>query len=387
MARKSHSIRVAVKPALLRWARGRAGLTVDMLATRFPQYRLWEEGKEHPTLKQLEALALKLHLPIGFLFLDEPPDETLPIPDFRANLEFRQLPSPDLLETIYLCQHRQAWYRDYLIITGAKPLSFVGSVTLQDNPIQVATNIRNHLKFSIEERSQISNWAEALRRFIEQVEAAGLLVMASGIVGNNPHRPLNPREFRGFTLIDDLAPLIFINAADTKAAQMFTLAHELAHVWLGKDGVSDPQLRTFQDSDVERWCDQVAAELLVPLEEFRRLLRDDESLRFGLDRLARHFKVSTLVILRRLHEAGKLSQEEFWEAYDQEFERLSEFERRGEGGGNFYNTLRYRIGNNFIQAVLVSTLEGHTLFREAYQLLDIRKHQTFQKLVETMGTL
>lgn len=378
-------LRVSVKPALLRWARERANLTVEALIRHFPFYERWESGEEYPTLKQLEKLAQALRVPIGFLFLNEPPDEPLPIPDFRTGPDLGQRPSVDLLDTIYLCQQRQAWYRDYLTMMGSNPLRFVGSATLQDDPIAVAADIRKFLGFDTEKRSKLPNWTEALRDFIKRVEVAGILVMVSGIVGNNPHRKLDPQEFRGFTLVDEFAPLIFINGADTRAAQMFTLAHELAHVWLGTGGISNTQLRAFPDSDIERWCNLVAAEVLVPLEDFCHVLRPGESLRAALDRLARHFKVSTLVILRRMHEAGKLDRERFWREYDEELKRLQQFTRRGEDGGNFYHTLCMRVSSRFAQAVVISALEGHTLFREAYWLLGIRKPETFRKLAEKLG--
>ncbi|HAJ34691.1 MAG TPA: DNA-binding protein [Chloroflexi bacterium] len=385
MEHEKARLRVSVKPALLRWARERAGLAISEVTKRFPHYEQWEQGVTQPTLKQLEQLAQVLHVPIGYLFLNTPPEEPLPIPDFRSLPGRPARPSPDLLDTIYLCQQRQAWYRDFLTREGSRPLPFIRSATIAQRPVEVAANIRRLLRFDVEERSQIPTWSQALRRFIEQVEAAGILVMASGVVGNNPHRKLDVQEFRGFTLVDELAPLIFINGADTKAGQMFTLAHELAHLWLGSGGVSNVQLRTFPDSEIEQWCNQVATELLVPLAEFRRIYRPGEPRRSALDRLARHFKVSTLVILRRMAEAGVISRDDFWQAYEEELEHLQQFERQGEGGGNFYHTLPLRVSRTFAQAVLISTLEGQTLFREAYQILGIRKHATFQKLAETLG--
>jgi Zn-dependent peptidase ImmA (M78 family) len=203
-------------------------------------------------------------------------------------------------------------------------------------------------------------------------------------VGSNTHRKLSPEEFRGFAVVDDLAPLVFVNAADTKSAQTFTLAHELAHVWLGTSGVSDAHVARFTDERTERWCDQVAAELLVPLDALRAAYRPDLSLQEAMASLARQFKVSTLVVLRRLREANILDDEEFWESYVAEVERLAQIERPGTGGGDFYRTLNVRVGKPFAQAVVISALEGQTLFRDAYRMLGIRNPATFEKLARAL---
>ena len=237
--------RVEIKPQLLRWARERAGLDVQALTRRFPKLEEWESGALHPTFKQLERFAKATYTPIGYLFLDEPPVERLPIPDFRtvAGAHPAQ-PSPNLLDTLYLCQQRQDWYRSFARSMGEGPLGFVGSASLGDDVTATAARIRETLGFDVEERRRLPTWTEALRRFIGQADALGILVMVTGVVGSNTRRPLDPDEFRGFALADPLAPLVFLNGADTKAAQMFTLAHELAHVWLGQSAVSDAQALT-----------------------------------------------------------------------------------------------------------------------------------------------
>ncbi|HEY2951788.1 MAG TPA: ImmA/IrrE family metallo-endopeptidase, partial [Verrucomicrobiae bacterium] len=222
--------RVAINPKLLRWACDRSGQEESALVKRFPKLPQWESGEAQPTLKQVEAFAKATYTPIGYLFLQEPPVEKVPIPDFRTiDNEHVGHPSPDLLDTIYVCQQRQEWYRDYARSVGEKPLAFVGSVTVQDEIISTAARIRAALRFDVNERRQMPTWTEALRHFIEQADGLGVLVMCNGVLHNNNHRHLDPREFRGFAMADDLAPLVFINGADTKAAQMFTLAHELAH--------------------------------------------------------------------------------------------------------------------------------------------------------------
>jgi len=381
---RGENIRVEVRPALLRWARERAGLQPEQLAHRFPRLADWEREATRPTLKQLEQFAKVTHTPVGYLFLPEPPVERVPIPDFRTAGNRRiEHPSPDLLDTVYLCQQRQEWYRDFVRSHGEEPLRFVGSANLNSDIGATAAAMRSALRFDLDERRQMPTWTEALRRFIEQADALGVLVMVNGVVGNNNHRKLDPDEFRGFALADNLSPLVFINGADTKAAQMFSLAHELAHIWLGQSALSDIGPVTVPTHDVERWCNQIAAELLVPIAVLRTEFQRGEDLRGALDRLARRFKVSTLVILRRIHNAGGLTQNQLWQAYEQEVERLRALPKSS--GGDFYLTQGARVGKRFARALVASTLEGQTLHRDAFRLLGFSKFATFRELGQSLG--
>jgi Zn-dependent peptidase ImmA (M78 family) len=376
--------RVAVEPALLRWARERAMLDVAQLAKRFPKLPQWERGETQPTLRQLEAFARATHAPIGYLFLPRPPVERVPIPDFRTmeGVTVSQ-PSPDLLETIYICEQRQEWYRDFARAGGEEALPFAGSLTVDADVIAAADVIRSTLGFDLERRAALPTWSDALRDFISQADNLGVLVMCSGIVGSNTHRKLNPQEFRGFALADPFAPVVFINGADTRAAQMFTLAHELAHVWLGESALSNSEARAVPAQALERWCNRVAAETLAPIDLVRREFRDGPSLAGETSRLARRFKVSTLVILRRIHDAGGLTHAELRDAYDAELARLKEIPAGA--GGNFYLTLPARVSKRFARAIVGSTLEGQTLYRDALRMLGFSKMTTFDELGRTLG--
>lgn len=376
------TLRITLRPELLRWARERAGRSIESLKKTFPKIEDWEKGKAQPTLKQLERLAKALRVPLGFLFLDAPPEEPLPIPDFRTMPQARLArPSPELLDTIYICQQRQEWYRNYLLSIGESPLPFVGKASLHDDPNTVAAEIREVVKFDLEERRTIPTWTQALSRFIDQVEPIGVLVMVNSVVGNNTHRTLDPEEFRGFALVDKLAPLVFINGADTLSGKTFTLAHELAHIWLGESGISDARLEGLPEDRVERWCNQVAAEMLVPVATLRENYDLHQELIPELNRLARIFKVSTLVILRRLYDAEFLDWDTYRLVYEEELERLLSYERpaTGEGGGNFYRSLSRRVSKRFARALISSTLEGQTLFRDAFAMLGVSKGETFKK--------
>jgi len=376
-------MRVEVKPELLRWARERAGRSTASLRKKFPKIELWERGEAMLTLKQLEGFAKAVFVPVGYLFLAEPPEEVLPIPDLRTvGSKPLGAPSPDLLDVLYLCQRRQAWYRDHARSVGEEPRSFVGSATVNAPIEETSAEIRQELNFDLKERRACGTWTEALRRFISQAEAMGALVMVSGVVGSNNRRKLDPDEFRGFALADDLAPLVFINGSDTKAAQMFTLAHEIAHLWLGESALSDVSPYSAPSHRVERWCNRVAAELLVPMNAIRQALPRTSPLD-ALQDLARQFKVSTLVILRRILDTKRISRETFQQAYDEELDRLRELSQSS--GGDFYLTQEARASRRFVHALVVSTLEGQTLYRDAFQLLGIKKEKTFIEFGHRMG--
>ena len=376
--------RVGVKPEILRWARERSGHSVHDLQRRFPKFDAWERGEVLPTLKQLENFANTTHTPIGYLFLQEPPVEELPITDFRTigNIDVSR-PSPDLLDTLYLCQQRQDWYRDEVRSAGEAPMPFVGSLDTTADPAAAAARMRDALGFDVDQRGQSPTWTDALRQFIDQADVLGILVMISGVVGSNTHRHLDPKEFRGFALSDPLAPLVFINGADTKAAQMFTLAHEIAHLWLGESGVSNPEAVVMPDQSIEHWCNQVAAELLVPSGLIRKEFDSGTELSGEVNRLARRFKVSTLVVLRRIHDVGGLHRDEFWSAYNDETDRLRDLPRGS--GGDAVRNVGARVSKRLARALVVSTLEGRTSYTESFRLLGVKKLSTFESVAESLG--
>lgn len=378
-----------IHPELLTWARERAGKSAEDLDHRFPKLATWEAGDAQPTIKQLQDFANAVHVPVGYLFLAAPPEERLPIPDFRT-IDGRGVdrPSPDLLDMLYACQERQGWFKEYARAVRLPELPFVGSVTVTDPHAAVAAAMAEALAFDLEARAACRTWEEALRYFIGQADQMGVLVMVSGVVMSNNTRVLDPEEFRGFALSDRHAPLVFINGADSKSAQMFTLAHELAHLWLGATAVSNASAAPVAGHRREEiWCNAVAAELLVPLAVLRADLVAGEALEQAVARLTRRYKVSSLVILRRLLDANWLTRDQFNTAWAAERARLREIAERTGGGGNFYRTTLSRVSRRFARALVESTLEGQTLYRDAFRMLGVAKTETFNNIGHEVGVL
>lgn len=378
-------VRVEVKPELLRWACKRDGRSLDELHAPNLKVLDWAAGVSRPTLRQLETFAHKVHAPIGFFFLPEPPREALPLPDFRTvSNKAVGRPSTGLRDTIYRCQQMQDWYREHQRRERSDPLSFVGAARVGDDVVATAAAIRAALDLEGGVGQDCRSWEDALRRFIQHTEEAGVLVMVNGVVANNTHRGLDRDEFRGFAIADDVAPLVFVNGRDYPASQLFTLAHELAHLWCAETGISDSEAATVPENEVEAWCNRVAAELLVPLDDLRQRL--DRSAETGreLDRLRRHYKTSSLVLLRRFHDAGAIDRQSMWAMYRDEEARFAEARSAG-GGGNFYATENRRVGTRFAKAVISSTLAGSTLFRDAYQMLGFHKDATFHHMAAELG--
>ncbi len=378
--------RIAVSPQVLLWARKRAGLELADLSAKFPRLRDWEAQAAQPTLKQLERFANATRVPFGFLFLPEPPEVPLPFTDFRT-VENRhpQGISPELVDTIQLMQRRQAWLRDERIEAGAEPLSFVGSARPSDDPSAIGQEMRRLVGLDQDWAQRVPTWTSAVGELRNAIENLGIMAVINGVVGNNTHRRLEVKEFRGFALSDPYAPLIFVNGADAKSAQMFTLAHELAHLWLGEagEGLSGfPDLRP-DGGAVERFCDQAAAEFLVPAAEMRAAWPSVAHRDTPFEKLAGRFKVSPVVIGCRALDLRLVDREEFFSFYRHYTQR--EFSKKQSGqGGDFYNNQNTRVGTLFGLQVIRAAKEGRIGFKEAYDLSGLHGG-AFQEYARKLG--
>ena len=280
-------------------------------------------------------------------------------------------------------QQRQAWLREYLINLGQDKLEFVRSEEVGSNPSSVAQQLRKILGFDEHWAAVQATWSDALRSLREAMERSGIVVVVNGVVGNNTHRKLSVSEFRGFVLVDDYAPLVFVNGSDGKAAQMFTLAHELAHVVFGSSAAFD--LRQMQPSSnrTEKACNAVAAEFLVPESLLRSIWPSVRDSSAPFQELAREFKVSAIVAARRALDLRLVDRARFLDFYqdylNQEFRATS---RRGEGG-DFYLSQNLKIGRRFALAVVQATKEGKLLYHDAYHLTGLFGN-TFERFSDAL---
>ena len=373
---------LTLQPAVLRWARNRAGLDHATLARKVgvkeDRVAGWERSGQI-SFRQAEKLADATYTPFGCLFLPEPVEDRLPIADFRTVGDRPPgRPSPNLLDTVHAMQRRQDWMRDDLIAHGIEPPGFVGAFAGGAPAKRMAAAARAALDLAPGWAAERRSWEEALRFLQQRMEHAGILLVVNGVVGNDTSRRLDPDEFRGFALVDEYAPLIFVNNADFKAAQMFTLAHELAHLLIGKEGVFNSDFLQPTGRCKEISCNAVAAEFLVPEAELRARWAPVQADPDRWRALARRFRVSEIVAARRALDLGLVSQSEF-----RDFYRLSlgrNRNRRGKSGGDFWRTQNLRIGRRFGAAVVRAVLEDRLLYRDAYSLTDLRG-ETFVELV------
>lgn len=376
--------RIVVKPELVRWARERAGRSIEDFRTRFKKLAAWERGEAQPTFKELERFARATHVPFGYFYLPEPPVEPIPIPDLRT-ISNRGIihPSPDLLDTIYAMQRRQAWLREELIDCEAEPLDFVASARVSDNPQGVGLEMRRIVGLADGWAAAIQTWHEAVGELRRLIEKLGVMAVINGVVGNNTHRKLDVQEFRGFAMSDEYAPLVFVNGADAKSAQMFTLAHELAHIWLGESALTDAGLTSRPTQAIEAWCDRAAAEFLVPGEELRACWREVRHASSRFEVIARRFKVSPIVAGRRAMDLCLVSREAFFSFYEEHIARERE-KRSVSRGGDFYLTQNARVGERFAIQVILAAKDGRLSFKEAYDLTGLRGG-AFQEYASRLG--
>jgi Zn-dependent peptidase ImmA (M78 family) len=379
-----------INPEMLRWAVQRVGASTDELAVAFKKpaeaIESWLAGETFPTFRQAQRLAKRLRIPFGFLFLAKAPSDQLPLPDFRrVHGQGRPTTSVDLWDVISDVLRKQDWYRDFRTDADEEPLPFVGAFALGAPVTDVVADISEQLSFEAAVRPQ-SQPSQFLRAFVRHVEALGVLVMRNGIVRQATNRALDVDEFRGFSIADPMAPVIFVNNADSNAAQAFTLAHELAHIWIGRGGISDadPTIKTEGNDDIEEYCNEVAAELLLPWAELQSRWTDrTDTVEDLIADVAREFHVSTVMVARQLWEHGAIDRDEFFRLYEVEKANWRRSES-GSSGGNYYLSAPIRNSRLLTEAVLESVRASETSVRDASRLLGV-KPANLDKLRESMG--
>ena len=369
---------------MLTWARERSGISVPDFARRcgISEERLqeWESGERKLTFNQAMRFAEKAHVPFGYLFLAKPPEEVLPIPDLRT-LEGQgvQRPSAELLDLVKLMMQRQEWYREYLQQHFAQANPYVGRASYSDSVESIVEDIRACL--GVEPHPTRGKWDDYYRDLVQRIESLGILVMRQGNLGHHS-RPLNVDEFRGFAIVDEYAPIIFVNHSDALGARLFTLIHELCHIWIGQSGISDGNTNTHRQEEV--LCNAVAAEFLVPAQEFRALWQQDsESWEDNLPPLEAHFHVSTWALARRALTLNFISQQEYGRYIFEQ--KMRHEQRKGSGGPTYYQTKKAQISRQFSQAVVGEALSGQLLLREAGELLGGIKPGKIETFARELG--
>ncbi len=365
---------VNVNNNMLTWAISRAGFDVPAFAEKFPKILDWLEGQKKPTVKQLEEFSKKVHLPFGYLFLPQPPQEKVPIPFFRTSGNQADRISINAYDTILLLQQRQDWLRNYLQDIDFQRLPFVGKFRNSNDVNAIVADIRQTLQLTENWAGRFKTWQEAQDYLVLHIEDKGIIAIFNGIVENNTQRPIPVDDCRGFVLVDEYAPFMFINNSDFKSAQMFTIVHELAHIWTGQSAGFDFRRLQPANEPIEVLCDKVAAEFLVPEQEFKEVWNHRPN---NFAYVSRYFKVSEIVIARRALDTGKITKPQFFNFYEKYSAREFAKKESQASGGDFYATTKKRISITFASHVNQAVKSGNLLFRDAYKLTGL-KGDTFE---------
>ena len=365
---------------MLEWALNRSKADVEHVASKLnvpaERVRNWLAGEDNPTFNQASRFADILHVPFGYLYLKRSPKEKIPIPEFRRLPNVGANISSDILDLLSDIEFKRDWYREYRTEAGYLPLHFVGRFSLGDKTEIIASDIRNEMSDGrndfFSRRIQHTNF---LGRLVRACEAIGIWIMRSGVIASNSHRAIPISQLRGFAIADKTIPLIFLNGADAKAAQIFTLAHELAHIWIGSSSIEAGDIGNvpkIRDGAVEKKCNEIGAEFLVPRAEFETRWSVDVDLSEQASEVAHYFSVSRVVVVRRAMELGMITQGDFSRFYALERRRWAEDSSAGTSGGSFYNNIPSRNGRAFTNAVLREASTGRILFRDAGALLGVQ---------------
>lgn len=349
-----------IRPEILRWAFQRAGYSEEKAIEDFPKLQDWLSKEKMPTISQLQAFASKFFVPFGYLFLQQIPTETIPFPMFRGEAGLSNHFDLNVYDTVMNVQSRQDWLEDYLLDNEIDTCQLVGSINMSTPVCETVACLRKVLQLEPRWAFGLTRVDMALSILTQKLEDAGIFLAFNGVVGNNTHRTLKVSECRGFALVNKTAPYIFVNSADSKFAQMFTLIHETAHIMLGISAGHAGEGFPCHDT-VEDYCDKVAAEFLVPVEVIRKVWNGD--IKWASSR----FKVSEIVIARRAHDLHLLS-DEAYKAFWLEYSNRPISAKKETSGGSFYLTSVKRVGKLFATHVRNAVNNRQLSYTDAYRL-------------------
>jgi Zn-dependent peptidase ImmA (M78 family)/transcriptional regulator with XRE-family HTH domain len=372
-----------VQPALLKWARESAHLSLEEVAGRLKkaveEIDAWESGANAPSYAQLEKLAYELYKrPLAIFFLPSPPAEPKPEAEFRA------LPDTDLRrlsrETVFLIRRARAYQASLVeLFDGRSPIAEplwkrVGLDVSKPIAPQAAV-VRASLGVPAPGANEWggADGDEALKLWRKAIEAGGVFVFKD---------TFKQREISGFCLEHPELPVVMINNSATKTRQIFSLLHELAHVLIGWRAIStfdDAPLKRLPPAEqrIERFCNQIAAEILVPAQDFASqvagLPQNVEALssdRFAA--LAARYRVSREVILRRFRDADRVSQD-FYERRKLEWDG----QRVGKesSGGSFYLTKGAYLSERLMSEVFARYGRRQISVDEAADFIGVKPKQ------------
>lgn len=392
-----------ITPQILTWARARCGLSHNVLATKLnvstDKLVQWESGTSKPTIKQAQSVAKHTHIPFGYLYLDKPPQLNIPIADFRTgHLKKNSQQEVNIYDFVQSLLHKKEWFEQRALKKGSNFNSghFQGKFSLKNDYLEVAESISEFIEIdsNIRRRNQItpsSLWSS----LVDKVISKGIWLMRTGVVGNNTHRKLNSDSSKGLALKSTFMPVIWVNSSLSDAPKIYTLIHEMAHLWIDSEGISKQQdedeiastngrsLKEFEN--LEKFCDLVAAEVLVPAKNLEYLWQSQSSSLDNVENLHKNFGVSRFVIAKRAADLSIVTKSDLAnltvilrQRIKPPIQNEEQEETENSGGGNFYNTLLARNGMEFTKAVVEDAFSGDLLLNAACDLLDIKNSSTLE---------
>ena len=381
------TVNVDIQPAIINWALSQT--SEEKLGVKLMEsIRHWLDGTKSPTFSQIEDFSKKSHIPLGYFFLQTPPIEQIGLLEYRTldSIELAN-PSRNLIDIIHEMEAIQDWMVDYRKEMNYDTSYVVNSLNGATDIAAIADSVRKDLGLSIEWYRECGNPSEAFNKVRGLLEDCGVIVMMSGIVGKNTHRALDINEFRAFAMVNEWAPLIFINGADSLAGRLFSLLHETVHIWIGENDLyNNRRYSTEKVKTVEVICNAVAGEIIVPkqifLEHWQRTPNEDVYIK--IRELAKYFRCSESVLARRALDNKKIDKMIYEQVVTDAIQAYIEYKQDKSSGGDYYKVARSKLDGVFVRALCESVNSGRTSYTEAYRLTNTTS-KTFSEVASGLG--